>query len=125
VTIVLVPRIGDFLPQGAPLFNVHDGTVVDGRRLLRAVALGKERTLHKDLAYTTGSSPCYCISRKWNYARSARAAAKSRRRNLGRTGIEPVTLGLKKSPALPTELPARVASVDGVRGYSGRAAPID
>jgi uncharacterized membrane protein len=51
VTIVLVPRIGDFVPQGAPVFNVHGGTVVDGRRLLRAIAFGKERTLHQDLAY--------------------------------------------------------------------------
>ena len=51
VTIVLVPRIGDFVPQGAPVFDVHGGTVVDGRRLLCAVALGRERTLHQDLAY--------------------------------------------------------------------------
>jgi uncharacterized membrane protein len=51
VTIVILPRIGDFVPQGAPIFNVHGGTVADGRRLLRAVALGRERTLHQDLGY--------------------------------------------------------------------------
>jgi uncharacterized membrane protein len=51
VTIVILPRIGDFVPQGAPIFNVRGGTVADGRRLLRAVALGRERTLHQDLGY--------------------------------------------------------------------------
>ena len=51
VTIVVRPRIGDFVPQGAPIFNVHGGTVADGRQLLSAVALGRERTLHQDLAY--------------------------------------------------------------------------
>jgi uncharacterized membrane protein len=51
VTIVVRPRIGDFIPQGAPIFNVHGGTVADGRQLLSAVALGRERTLHQDLAY--------------------------------------------------------------------------
>jgi uncharacterized membrane protein len=51
VTIVILPRIGDFVPQGAPIFNVHGGTVADGRRLLRGVALGRERTLHQDLGY--------------------------------------------------------------------------
>ena len=51
VTVVLVPRIGDFVPQGAPVFNVNGGTVVDGEQLLRALAFGRERTLHQDLAY--------------------------------------------------------------------------
>jgi uncharacterized membrane protein len=51
VTIVILPRIGDFVPQGAPIFNVRGGTVADGGRLLRAVALGRERTLHQDLGY--------------------------------------------------------------------------
>jgi uncharacterized membrane protein len=51
VTIVVRPRIGDFVPQGAPIFNVHGGTVADGRQLLCAVAIGRERTLHQDLAY--------------------------------------------------------------------------
>jgi uncharacterized membrane protein len=50
-TIVLLPRVGDFVPQGAPIFSIHGGTVADGRRLLRAVALGRERTLHQDLGY--------------------------------------------------------------------------
>jgi uncharacterized membrane protein len=51
VTIAILPRIGDFIPQGAPIFNVHGGTIADGRRLLQAVALGRERTLHQDLGY--------------------------------------------------------------------------
>jgi uncharacterized membrane protein len=51
VTIVILPRVGDFVPQGAPIFNIYGGTVADGRRLLGAVALGRERTLHQDLAY--------------------------------------------------------------------------
>jgi uncharacterized membrane protein len=51
VTIALVPRIGDFVPQGAPVFNVHGGTVEGVRELVDAVAFGKERTLHQDLGY--------------------------------------------------------------------------
>jgi uncharacterized membrane protein len=51
VLVVLVPEIGDFVPQGAPVLNVHGGTVADDEQLLRALAFGRERTLHQDLAY--------------------------------------------------------------------------
>jgi uncharacterized membrane protein len=48
--IVMVPRIGDFVPEGATLFHVLDGSV-DADALRRAVVLGNERTLNRDLAY--------------------------------------------------------------------------
>jgi uncharacterized membrane protein len=51
VTLVLVPRIGDFVPEGVPVFEVHGGTVVEDGQLLSALAFGRERTLHQDLAY--------------------------------------------------------------------------
>ena len=50
-TLALLPRIGDFVPQGADVFAVYVGAGPDDSELLRAIALGKERTLHQDLAY--------------------------------------------------------------------------
>ena len=47
----LVPRVGDFVPEGAPLVRVYGDGEVDDRRVIRAVALGKERTMHEDVAY--------------------------------------------------------------------------
>ena len=48
--IVTVPRMGDFVPEGAVLFEVIGGSV-DADTLRRAVVLGNERTLNRDLAY--------------------------------------------------------------------------
>jgi uncharacterized membrane protein len=48
--IVILPRIGDFVPKGASLMKVFVGSV-DVDRLRRAVVLGNERTLNRDLAY--------------------------------------------------------------------------
>ena len=50
VVIRLVPRIGDFVPQGAPVFAIHGGRIEEDD-LLRCVAFGKDRTLHDDLAF--------------------------------------------------------------------------
>jgi uncharacterized membrane protein len=50
-TVVLVPRLGDFVPKGADVFAVYGASGPDGSELLRAIAFGKERTLHQDLAY--------------------------------------------------------------------------
>jgi uncharacterized membrane protein len=49
--IKLLRGLGDFVPRGAPLFEVRGGSRVDREALLRAVALGNERTLDEDLAY--------------------------------------------------------------------------
>ncbi|MFN2470849.1 MAG: DUF2254 domain-containing protein [Gaiellaceae bacterium] len=50
--IVLLRRLGDFVPEGAPLFAVYgDGSRVDSEALDQAVALGPERTLHQDISY--------------------------------------------------------------------------
>ena len=51
VTIVLQPSLGDFVPQGAAVFAVYGGDGLEDDDLLRAVAFGKERTLHQDVAY--------------------------------------------------------------------------
>ena len=48
--VQLVPRMGDFVPEGAPVFMVYGGRI-DEKVLLSKIALGKERTLHEDLAY--------------------------------------------------------------------------
>ena len=50
--IELVPRIGDFVATGDPLFRVSDGTGVGDDRALRAmVALGPERTIEQDSTF--------------------------------------------------------------------------
>ena len=47
----LVPRIGDFVPEGAPLVRVHCDGTLDDEHVMRSLALGKERTMHEDVAY--------------------------------------------------------------------------
>jgi uncharacterized membrane protein len=51
VTLLLRPRIGDFVPEGATVFDVYGDNDIDGQSALSAVAFGKERTLHEDVAY--------------------------------------------------------------------------
>jgi uncharacterized membrane protein len=50
VVIVLRVRVGDFVPSGAPIADVHDGRV-DAAKVCRLLAFGKDRTLHEDIAY--------------------------------------------------------------------------
>jgi uncharacterized membrane protein len=50
VVIQMIPRVGDFIPTGGTVFAVY-GERIDPNPLLRCVALGKERTLHQDVAY--------------------------------------------------------------------------
>jgi uncharacterized membrane protein len=53
-TLELVPARGDFVPGGAPLLRVHDGSgplELSGRRLRKLVMLGSERTHGEDAAY--------------------------------------------------------------------------
>ena len=50
--VVLPRRLGDFVPEGAPLFFVYGGAGrVDSNALAHAVALGPERTMHQDVSY--------------------------------------------------------------------------
>jgi uncharacterized membrane protein len=50
--IELVPRIGDLLPVGAPLFRVYgDGHAIGDDWLQSSVAIGDERTLRQDPAF--------------------------------------------------------------------------
>jgi len=49
---VVVPRIGDFVPQGAALAELYGGEAdVDADAYREALALGSERTLQQDVAY--------------------------------------------------------------------------
>ncbi len=52
VALELIPRIGDLLVSGAPLFRVHGtGAGIDDERLRRSVAVGDERTMRQDPAF--------------------------------------------------------------------------
>jgi uncharacterized membrane protein len=52
VTVRLVPGVGDFLPEGAPLFEVWgDAGRLDVEALTSAVELGLERTTQQDVAF--------------------------------------------------------------------------
>ena len=47
--IELVPRVGDFVAEGEPLFHLYSGAVaLYDRRLRAALAFGEERTLEQD-----------------------------------------------------------------------------
>lgn len=48
--VVLVPRIGDFVPAGGPLFAVHGGDAPPDW-VCECVALDNERTIEQDLAF--------------------------------------------------------------------------
>jgi len=50
--LVAIPMIGDFVPAGAPLFNV-EGTAdrLDRAAVIAGVALGTERAINEDVAY--------------------------------------------------------------------------
>jgi uncharacterized membrane protein len=50
--IELVPRVGDYVSTGDPLFRQHGGAVaIDDRVLHRYVAFGRERTLEQDSTF--------------------------------------------------------------------------
>ena len=50
--VELVPRIGDFVPAGAPLAVTHPADApIDADRIASQVLLGPERTMDQDLAY--------------------------------------------------------------------------
>ena len=48
---VLLARVGDYLPEGAPLLRVHGSGDVDDDRMVELVSFDLERTLEQDLAF--------------------------------------------------------------------------
>ncbi len=51
VVLRLIPRIGDFVVPGTPVFSVHGGAAPSRRALSYTVSVGVERTFHQDLAF--------------------------------------------------------------------------
>ncbi|WP_171166923.1 DUF2254 domain-containing protein [Streptomyces sp. I05A-00742] len=52
VVLRLIPRIGDYVVPGTPLFAVHGGRSVPPARALRyTVSVGVERTFHQDIGF--------------------------------------------------------------------------
>lgn len=51
VVIRMIPRVGDFVPTGGTVFAVYGEGRIDPEALLQCIAVGKERTLHQDVAY--------------------------------------------------------------------------
>jgi uncharacterized membrane protein len=52
VVLELIPRIGDLLVSGAPLFRVHGAAAgIDDEELRHSVAVGDERTMRQDPAF--------------------------------------------------------------------------
>ncbi len=47
----LVPRVGDFVPRGAPLLEVRGGDGLDDEAVGKAVLLDPERTVRQDVAF--------------------------------------------------------------------------
>lgn len=50
VVVRVVPRVGNFVPEGAPLLEVY-GREADDAGLARAVAIGRERSLRQDIPF--------------------------------------------------------------------------
>ncbi|MGH4028880.1 DUF2254 domain-containing protein [Actinomycetota bacterium Odt1-20B] len=51
VVLRLLPRIGDFVVPGTPVFTVHGGAAPSVRALRYSVSVGVERTFHQDLGF--------------------------------------------------------------------------
>ncbi|OCC13527.1 DUF2254 domain-containing protein [Streptomyces sp. PTY087I2] len=51
VVLRLIPRIGDFVVPGTPMFAVHGGAVPPRHRLRSAASVSVERSLHQDLSF--------------------------------------------------------------------------
>lgn len=52
IVVQIVPVVGEFVPEGAPLLHVWAGERLDDEDELRhCVAMGKERTMHQDPAF--------------------------------------------------------------------------
>ncbi|MEU6123709.1 DUF2254 domain-containing protein [Streptomyces sp. NPDC047123] len=51
VVLRLIPRIGDFVVPGTPVFTVHGGAAPSRHALGYTVSVGVERTFHQDLGF--------------------------------------------------------------------------
>ncbi|MFF6994804.1 DUF2254 domain-containing protein [Streptomyces sp. NPDC008313] len=51
VVLRLIPRIGDFIVPGTPLFAVHGGAAPSPRALSSVVSVGVERAFHQDVGF--------------------------------------------------------------------------
>ena len=51
VVLVLRAELGQFVPEGAPLLDVHGDGPLDDRAVTRCVQLGKDRTMEHDVAF--------------------------------------------------------------------------
>ncbi len=51
LVIEVVPRVGDFVPEGAPLFRVWGSSEDEARSCEACVALAEERTMHQDAIF--------------------------------------------------------------------------
>lgn len=51
VVLRLLPRIGDFVVPGTPVFTVHGGAAPPPRALRYTVSVGVERSFHQDLGF--------------------------------------------------------------------------
>ena len=51
VVLVLRTALGQFVPEGAPLLDVHGDGPLDERAVVRCVSLGKDRTMEHDVAF--------------------------------------------------------------------------
>ena len=49
--LVIVPRLGDYVPAGATILRVHGAGGIDEDKLMSHISLGTERTLEQDLAF--------------------------------------------------------------------------
>ena len=50
--LTLIPALGEFVPAGAPLFVISDGSKrVDENAAIRSISISLERTLDQDMAY--------------------------------------------------------------------------
>jgi uncharacterized membrane protein len=50
-TLVLVPQLGDFVPEGGAVLQLYGGERLDENAVIRSLAFGRERTLNQDLGY--------------------------------------------------------------------------
>ena len=51
VVLVLAVELGSFVPEGAPVLDVHGDGPLDDRAVARCVRLGKDRTMEQDVAF--------------------------------------------------------------------------
>ena len=51
VRLAMAPLVGDFVPEGAVLFEVHGDAPIEDDDVVAAVAFADERTMDKDLAF--------------------------------------------------------------------------